>query len=112
MRHADVVLRHHSWNPIVDVVDSMCVKRTSCGSFMILALYVDDLLVSGPAKAVEQAMTELRREGSAFHRNTFVREACCCMYRGDNKSQNFVSPHLDTPSMYFDGVMHICLNTV
>ena len=61
MKHADEVLRHHGWLPVVDVVDSVYYKVTTCNSFMIIALYVDDLLVSGPESAVYEAMAQLRR---------------------------------------------------
>ena len=60
MEHADQVLRHHWWEPIHDVADSLYVKRTPNGP-LVLCCYVDDLLASGPEAELRQAMEELRQ---------------------------------------------------
>jgi len=59
LAHAERILESQGWLAIRDYCDSLYMKSTSSG-MLLLALYVDDLLASGPTDELMKALDKLR----------------------------------------------------
>ncbi len=58
-KHAEAVLAKRGWQKVEDVADSLFVKGTGSKT-LLMALYVDDVIASGPRVELKRALNELR----------------------------------------------------
>ena len=59
MDHANVVVKHHSWNRVRDSSEFMFAKVTAEGTFLFAA-YVDDFIASGPLGPLRTELEKIR----------------------------------------------------